>query len=233
MTCGLVCRTPLVMTKAKICGLSTPEALDAALDGGAAYVGAVIFPKSPRYIPPREAGYLFQMARRHARIVAVVVNPDDALLAEIALTLRPHLIQLHGDETIERAAEVRRLTGAGIIKALPIRTEADFATVPDWADLADHLLFDAKVPEGSSLPGGVGASFDWKLMTGRELPPNWFLAGGLDRHNITQAVQVSKAPLVDVSSGVESSPGVKEPELIRAFLKGLAPCSHHEKDCCS
>lgn len=210
------------MTLAKICGLTTPETLDAALDGGAAFVGAVVFPKSPRHIPPLHAATLFDRARKRARIVAVLVDPDDALLTEVGLILRPDLIQLHGHETVERAAEVRRLTGAGIIKALPIRSEADFASVPDWAGVADHLLFDAKPPEGSVLPGGVGASFDWSLMAGRALPARWFLAGGLDPVNITEAVRISGAPLVDVSSGVESAPGVKDPDLIKAFLKAVS-----------
>lgn len=221
------------MTLAKICGLSEPETLEVALESGAAFVGAVIFEKSPRHIPPREAGYLFERARRHARIVAVVVNPDDRLLSEIALTLRPHFIQLHGSETPERAHEVRRLTGAGIIKALSIRDEADLAPVADWAEVVDHILFDAKPPKGSELPGGVGASFDWNLMAGRQLPASWFLAGGLDPQNIAQAIQLTGAPLVDVSSGVETTPGVKDPDLIRAFMKGLAPHHHHAKDCCS
>ncbi|MNR13415.1 N-(5'-phosphoribosyl)anthranilate isomerase [compost metagenome] len=140
----------------------------------------------------------------------------------MGLILRPDLIQLHGHETPERAAEVRRLTGAGIIKALPIRGEADFASVPDWAGVADHLLFDARPPEGSVLPGGVGASFDWSLMQNRALPANWFLAGGLDPQNVTEAVQISGAPLVDVSSGVESEPGVKDPDRIRAFLEAVS-----------
>lgn len=224
------------MTRAKICGLTTPDTLDAALHGGAAYVGAVIFEKSPRHIPPMYAADLFMPARRHARVVAVMVNPDDSLLSEVALRLRPHLIQLHGDETPARAAEVRRLTGAGIIKALPIRTEADFASVSEWQGVADHLLFDAKPPVGSELPGGVGASFDWSLLQGRDLPPNWFLAGGLDVQNISQAVQISGAPLVDVSSGVETAPGVKDCDLIQAFLKAVPSdlnSSHCAKDCCS
>ncbi len=223
----------MAMTLAKICGLSEPETLEAALHGGAAYVGAVIFPKSPRHIPPREAGYLFERARRHARIVAVVVNPDDALLAEIALSLRPHFIQLHGDETPQRAAEVRRLTGSGIIKALPIRDEADLAAAADWDGVADHLLFDARVPAGSDLPGGVGASFDWQLMANRAFAANWFLAGGLNPQNIARAVQVSGAPMVDVSSGVESAPGVKDVALIREFLGHLHSGRPHAKDCCS
>ena len=210
------------MTLTKICGLTTPDTLDAALQGGAAFVGAVVFPKSPRHIPPLHAATLFDRARGKAKIVAVLVDPDDALLSEVALILRPDFIQLHGHETPARAAEARRLTGAGIIKALPIRSEADFAGVPHWADVADHLLFDARPPEGSNLPGGVGASFDWSLMQNRALPANWFLAGGLDPQNVTEAVRISGAPLVDVSSGVESEPGVKDPDRIRAFLEAVS-----------
>nr|WP_303684367.1 phosphoribosylanthranilate isomerase [Brevundimonas naejangsanensis] len=210
------------MTLTKICGLTTPDTLDAALDGGAAFVGAVVFPKSPRHIPPLHAATLFDRARGRAKIVAVLVDPDDALLSEVALILRPDLIQLHGHETPARAAEARRLTGARIIKALPIRDEADFASVADWADVADHLLFDAKPPKGADLPGGVGASFDWTLMRNRALPANWFLAGGLSPENLTEAVRISGAPMVDVSSGVESAPGVKDPDLIHAFLKAVS-----------
>ena len=209
-------------TIAKTCGLTTPETLEAALRGGAAYVGAVVFEKSPRHIPPLHAATLFDRARKRAKIVAVLVDPDDALLTEVGLILRPDLTQLHGHETPQRAAEVRRLTGAGIIKALPIRSEADFAFVPDWTDVSDHLLFDAKPPEGSHLPGGVGASFDWSLTQDRALPANWFLAGGLDPQNVTEAVRISGASLVDVSSGVESAPGVKDADLIHAFLKAVS-----------
>lgn len=206
------------MTLTKICGLTTPDTLDAALDGGAAFVGAVVFPKSPRHIPPLHAATLFDRARGKVKVVAVLVDPDDALLSEVALILRPDFIQLHGHETPQRAAEARRLTGAGIIKALPIRDEADFAHVADWTGVADHLLFDARPPKGADLPGGVGASFDWTLMQNRALPANWFLAGGLDSQNLTEAVRISGAPMVDVSSGVESAPGVKDRALIKAFL---------------
>ncbi|QBQ49200.1 phosphoribosylanthranilate isomerase [Brevundimonas naejangsanensis] len=210
------------MTLTKICGLTTPDTLDAALDGGAAFVGAVVFPKSPRHIPPLHAATLFDRARGRAKVVAVLVDADDARLSEVALILRPDLIQLHGHETPQRAAEARRLTGARIIKALPIRDEADFASVADWADVADHLLFDAKPPKGADLPGGVGVSFDWTLMRNRALPANWFLAGGLSPENLTEAVRISGAPMVDVSSGVESAPGVKDPDLIHAFLKAVS-----------
>ena len=209
------------MTRAKICGLTTPETLDAALTGGAAFVGAVVFPKSPRHIAPLHAATLFERARNRAKIVAVTVDADDALLTEIALILKPDLIQLHGSETPERAARVRTLTGAGIIRALSVRTAADIDAAADWAPVVDHLMFDAKPPEGSALPGGVGASFDWSLLAGRAFERPWFLAGGLTPANVAEAVRITGAPLVDVSSGVESAPGVKDPALIGAFLTAL------------
>lgn len=209
------------MTGVKICGLTTAETLDAALDGGAAFVGAVMFAKSPRNIAPADAAILFERARGRARIVAVVVDPDDDLLSRIAQTLKPDLIQLHGHETPERAEQVRGLTGAGIIKALPIRTPEDFAPAAAWEPVTDHLLFDAKPVEGSVLPGGVGARFDWSLAAGRRFTRPWFLAGGLNPGNAVEAAAISGAPLLDVSSGVESAPGVKDTALIAAFLKAV------------
>lgn len=209
------------MTGAKICGLTTPEALDAALTGGAAFVGAVVFPKSPRHIAPLHAATLFERARGRAKIVAVTVDADDALLTEIALILKPDLIQLHGHETRERAERVRMLTGAGIIKVLPIRTAGDFAGAEAWEPFADHLMFDAKPPEGSHLPGGVGARFDWALLADRTFRHPWFVAGGLTPENVGEAIRISGAPLVDVSSGVESAPGVKDAPRITAFLDAV------------
>ncbi|HEV7227074.1 phosphoribosylanthranilate isomerase [Brevundimonas sp.] len=210
------------MTLAKICGLTTPDTLDAALDHGAAFVGAVTFGKSPRHLEPLEAATLFDRARGRAKIVSVVVNPDDLLLTTLALSLRPDFIQLHGSETPERAAEVRRLTRAGVIKALPVRDAADLAAADAWAGAADHLMFDARPPEGAALPGGVGHAFDWSILSGHAFDRPWFLAGGLDPDNVTRAIRMTGAPLVDVSSGVESAPGVKEPARIAAFLKAVA-----------
>ena len=215
------------MTRAKICGLTTPETLDTALDHGAAFVGAVIFEKSPRHLEPLHAATLFERAKGRAKVVAVVVDPGDMLLTEIGLILRPDFIQLHGSETPERAAEIRRLTGAGIIKALPIRELEDFGDALVWEPVVDHLMFDAKPEPGSVLPGGVGARFDWSLPAtfererGRFQKP-WFLAGGLTPDNVAEAVRVSGAALVDVSSGVESAPGVKDAGRIAAFLKAVA-----------
>jgi len=207
------------MTAIKICGLTTPETLNAALDAGADFVGAVVFPKSPRHMVPNQAAKLFEQARGRARIVAVTVDADDALLEQIARTLRPDFIQLHGSETPARAERVRAVTGAGVIKALPIRHGDDFAGADEWDYHADHLMFDAKPPEGSVLPGGVGHSFDWTLLADRAFRHPWFLAGGLDPDNVGEALRISGAPMVDVSSGVESAPGVKDAGRIAAFIQ--------------
>jgi phosphoribosylanthranilate isomerase len=207
------------VTQVKICGLTTPDTLNAALDADAAFVGAVVFAKSPRHLAPSAAGALFERARGRAAIVAVTVDADDALLGEIARDLRPDFIQLHGAETPERAEAVRTLTGAGVIKALAVRTAADIEAAAVWDGVADHLMFDAKPPEGSALPGGVGASFDWSLLAGRSFARPWFLAGGLTPDNVREAIAVTRAPLLDVSSGVESAPGVKDAGLIAAFIR--------------
>lgn len=209
------------MIASKICGLTTPGTLDAALSGGAAFVGAVIFAKSPRHLDPLHAATLFERARGRAGIVAVTVDADDALLTEIGLILKPDLIQLHGRETPERAVQARRLTGAGIIRALPISTPEDLEAAAPWEDVADHLMFDARPPEGSDLPGGVGASFDWAMMQGRSYRNPWFLAGGLTPENAARAAAISGAPMLDVSSGVESAPGVKDTARIAAFLQAV------------
>ncbi|WP_374513075.1 phosphoribosylanthranilate isomerase [Brevundimonas sp.] len=204
---------------AKICGLTTPETLDAALAGGAAFVGAVSFPKSPRHLDLIAAAALFERARGRVKVVAVTVDADDRLLTEIALILKPDLIQLHGSETPEQAARARLLTGAGIIKALPVRTGDDLGAAAAFEPVVDWLMFDAKPPEGADLPGGVGATFDWSLLAGRRFGKPWFLAGGLSPDNLAEAVRITGAPAVDVSSGVESAPGVKDPVRIAAFLQ--------------
>ena len=209
------------MTLAKICGLATPDTLDAALAGGADFVGAVVFPKSPRHLDPIHAATLFERARGRAKVVAVLVDPSDVLLTEVALILKPDLIQLHGAETPRRAHEARRLTGAGVIKALAVRDGSDLDAAGEWAGAVDWLMFDAKPPRGSVLPGGVGAKFDWTLMRGRRFAQPWFLAGGLDPDNVAEAVGLTGAQAVDVSSGVESAPGVKDTARIAAFLQAV------------
>ena len=209
------------MTDVKICGLTTTKTLDAALEGGAAFVGAVVFAKSPRHLEPLHAATLFERARGRAKVVAVTVDADDARLTEIALILKPDLIQLHGCETPERAARVRELTGAGIIRALAVSTAADIDAAVAWEPVVDHLMFDARPPQGSALPGGVGASFDWSLLAGRSFDKPWFLAGGLTPDTVAKAVAITGAPMVDVSSGVESAPGVKDIDRIAAFLRAV------------
>ncbi len=209
------------MTRVKICGLTTADTLDVALDHGAAFVGAVFFARSPRNISPEDARPLFERARGRAGIVAVTVGADDDLLSRIGAHLRPEFVQLHGRETVARAHKVRTLTGAGIIKVLPVSKADDLNAAAVWEDHADHLMFDARPPEGSALPGGVGASFDWAMMQGRTFRHAWFLAGGLTPDNAREAAAISGAPLLDVSSGVESSPGVKDPARIAAFLTAV------------
>ncbi len=217
------------MTTAKICGLTTQEALDAALDGGATHVGAVVFPTSPRHIETLAARTLFERARGRAQVVAVLVDPDDELLTEVGLMLRPDLVQLHGEETPERCAEVARLTNAGVIKALSVSGAADLDAAVAYAPVVKHLMFDARPPDGAALPGGVGARFDWSILSGRSFDKPWFLAGGLDPANVAEAIAITGAPLVDVSSGVESAPGVKEPALISAFLKAVHAASPRQE----
>ncbi|MBV9509729.1 MAG: phosphoribosylanthranilate isomerase [Caulobacteraceae bacterium] len=209
------------MTQAKICGLSTPEAVSAALEGGAAFLGFVFFPASPRAVSAEDAARLAAPARGRAKLVALLVDPDDALVDLVTARLAPDLIQLHGKETPARAGEIGRRTGRGIIKALPVSESGDLAAAAAYQGVVDHLMFDAKPPKDASRPGGLGASFDWDLLTGRRFARPWFLAGGLDPWNVAEAVRRSGAPLVDVSSGVERGAGLKDPLLVSAFLDAV------------
>lgn len=209
------------MTLAKICGLKTAPAVDAALEGGAAFIGFIFFPGSPRDINPAEAAVLARPARGRARTVAVVVDPDDAQIDRLGATLAPDLIQLHGRETPSRVAEIRRRTAAGVIKVISVAGPEDLRAARDYEDLADHLMFDARTPPGAALPGGMGARFDWTILAGTRHARPWILAGGLDPWNVGEAVRLSGAPLVDVSSGVERGAGLKDPALIGAFLEAV------------
>lgn len=209
------------MAQAKICGLSTPETVRAALDGGAAFVGFNFFPASPRRVAADLAGRLAAPARGRAKIVAVTVDPDDASLDRIAQELAPDLIQLHGRETPARAREIAQRTGVGIIKALPVATAADVAAAAAFDGLVDHLMFDTKPSEGADRPGGGGVAFDWSLIAGRRFERPHFLAGGLDPWNVGEALSLSGAPLADVSSGVERGAGLKDASLISAFLDAV------------
>ena len=209
------------MPTAKICGLSTPEAVDAALAGGASHLGFMHFERSPRHLALEAAARLALGVRRRAKVVVILVDPDDALLDRVAAVLAPDLIQLHGAETPERVAQVRARTGASVIKVVAVSDAADVAAANAYAGVADHLMFDARPPKDSDRPGGVGARFDWTLLSGRRFDRPHFLAGGLDPWNVGEALAASGAPIVDVSSGVERGAGVKDPALITAFLDAV------------
>lgn len=209
------------MARVKICGLSTPETVAAALDGGAAFLGFNFFPASPRYLTPADAARLAPPARGKAAIVAVTVDPDDDLLDQLMATLKPDLVQLHGKETPARARAVAARTGAGVIKALPVSEPADLDAARAFGTVVEHLMFDARPPADAAMPGGLGSPFDWTILAGRRFDRPYLLAGGLDPWNVQQALRLSGAPIVDVSSGVERGPGIKDPGLISAFLEAV------------
>ena len=193
----------------------------AALEGGAAYLGFMFFDASPRNIAPEHAGRLAAAARGRAKVVAVTVDADDAVLDRIVAALKPDFIQLHGRETPARAREVGQRTGAGVIRALPVSESRDLDAARDFESVVDHLMFDAKPAKDATRPGGGGAPFDWELLAGRRFERPWFLAGGLDPWNVAEALSRTRAPLVDVSSGVERGAGLKDPALISAFLDAV------------
>jgi phosphoribosylanthranilate isomerase len=204
----------------KICGLSTPETVDAAIAAGADLIGLVFFPRSPRNVSLEQAAALAERARGKAKVVALVVDADDAQLAAIAARVRPDLIQAHGSETPERVAEISRLTGLPVIKAIRVKDPSDIAAAAAYSSVASLILYDAKAPEtlGNALPGGNGHAFDWGLLEGGQRPA-FMLAGGLTPENVAEAIRMTGAPVVDVSSGVESAPGIKDTGLIRKFIE--------------
>ncbi len=206
--------TPLI----KICGLSTPGTLDAALAAGADMVGFVFFAKSPRHIGFETACALGAQARGRARIVALTVDPDDALLAAVVEALDPDILQLHGKESPERVAEIGARFGRLTMKAIGVAAPEDLAGAAAYDGAADYLLIDAKPPKGAVLPGGNGLPFDWRLA--RDFAPDrpWLLSGGLGPDNVAEAIRATGAGGVDVSSGVESAPGVKDETKIAAFV---------------
>lgn len=206
------------MPDIKICGLSTTETLDAALEAGADLVGFVRFPRSPRHLSLDTGRLLSRRAKGRAARVVLLVDPDDAAVTEAVDALDPDLIQLHGHESPERVAAIRATTGRLVMKALGIAARGDLAVVPSYAAVADRLLLDAKAPPGAALPGGNGVTFDWDLLAGAALPPGTMLSGGLAPGNVAGAMARTGLSAVDVSSGVEGAPGVKDPALIRAFI---------------
>jgi phosphoribosylanthranilate isomerase len=208
--------TPLV----KICGLSTPEALDAALAAGADMVGLVRFPKSPRHVGLDEGRTLSDRARGWALRVALVVDADDAELAAVVAALDPDLLQLHGSETPERVAAIRTRFGRPVMKAVGIAEAADLDAVARHAAVADRVLLDAKPPHGAeALPGGNGLAFDWRLVAGLDPQAPFMLSGGLTAETVATAIALTGVQAVDVSSGVETRPGRKSPEKIAAFVE--------------
>jgi phosphoribosylanthranilate isomerase len=203
----------------KICGLSTPETLDVALDAGADMVGFVFFPASPRNISLDTARALSARVKDRATKVALTVSADDLVLAQIVDALRPDMLQLHGTETPVRVADVKKRFGRPVMKALPIETKDDFGKIKDYAGVADWLLFDARPPRGATRPGGLGRPFDWTLLRGLAPGMPFVLSGGLTSENVGEAIAITRVPAVDVSSGVERAPGEKDTAKIREFIR--------------
>jgi phosphoribosylanthranilate isomerase len=203
----------------KICGLSTPETLDVALDAGADLVGFVFFPPSPRNLDMATARALGRRVASRAGKVALAVDPDDALLAAIVEALDPDMLQLHGREPPERVTTVKSRFGLPVMKALPVAEASDLAAVPVYAGVADRLLFDARAPREANRPGGLGQAFDWRLLENLDPGMQFMLSGGLDADNVATALAATRAPAVDVSSGVERAPGIKDADKIRAFIR--------------
>lgn len=208
---------------AKICGLTSREAIEAAVKGGAGYVGFVFFPPSPRNLQPAAAGELARHLPAGIARVGVVVDPTDLEIELILDKAALDILQLHGDETPERVAEIQRKFRLKVMKAVPIASAADILYAKSFEGVADLLLFDAKPPKSmaGALPGGNGLAFDWKLVASTTWKCPWMLSGGLDQATVRDAVRISGARCVDVSSGVESAPGVKNPDLIEGFLAAL------------
>ena len=203
----------------KICGLSTPETLDVALDAGADMVGFVFFSPSPRHISFQAARELSSRVKGRAAKVANTVDADDAMLTNIVEALHPDVLQLHGHETPARVSAVHQRFGLPVMKAFPIESRNDLGAIPLYAKIADRLLFDARPPRDATRPGGLGKPFDWHLLEKLDLSIPYLLSGGLHAGNVAEALRITRAGGVDVSSGVESAPGVKDLEKIRAFIR--------------
>jgi len=203
----------------KICGLSTRETLDVALDAGADTVGFVFFPPSPRHLSLETARDLGKHARRRALKVALTVDADDATLANIVEALQPDMLQLHGKETVARLRDIKQKFALQVMKVIAVENASDLASLPGYAAVADRILFDARAPKEATRPGGLGAVFDWHVLQDIDLKLPFMVSGGLNADNVAEAVRVTRAGGVDVSSGVERSPGVKDPEMIRDFIR--------------
>jgi phosphoribosylanthranilate isomerase len=203
----------------KICGLKTPEALEVALESGADLTGFVFFPPSPRNLGLEAAKSLGAQVRDRAGKVALTVDANDETLHGIVDALKPDILQLHGKETPERVATVRSRFGVPVMKVLPIAERSDLSPIREYANVADRLMFDARPPQDATRPGGLGRTFDWTLLKGIDPKINFMLGGGLDASNVAQALAITNAPGVDVSSGVERAPGEKDLDKIRDFIR--------------
>ncbi|QFT29025.1 N-(5'-phosphoribosyl)anthranilate isomerase [Labrenzia sp. THAF82] len=207
--------------KVKICGLSTEETMEAALDAGADMVGLMFFPKSPRHVSLSDACKLADMARGRAEIVAVTVDMDLDGLSRIKELVAPDTFQFHGSEAPEACAAAKVMHGTGVMKAVSVAAKEDLEKALYYSVVADRILFDAKPPKGSDLPGGNGVSYDWSLLKDLDLKKPFMLSGGLNADNVAEAIRVSGVKEVDVSSGVERDKGVKDSNLIRAFMAAV------------
>lgn len=203
----------------KICGLSTRDTLEVALDAGADMVGFVFFPPSPRHVSLETGHDLGHQVKGRALKVALTVDADDATLDNIMDALSPDIFQLHGSESVARLRDIKQRFGRPVMKVVPVATAADLAVLPGYAALADRILFDARAPKDATRPGGLGAPFDWHLLESLDLKLPYMVSGGLHAENVAEALRVTGAGGADVSSGVESAPGVKDPELIKAFIR--------------
>ena len=212
-------------TQIKICGIKTPEALDAAIVAGASHVGLNFFDKSPRYVSPEIAGSLSARAAGRVQIVGLFVDAEPGFIDEVRKQARLDIIQLHGDECPAAVNMIRQRGGLETWKVIPIRTSADFAETQKYRGSVDFVLYDAKPLESADLPGGNGLRFDWKLLQGTSHPLPWGLAGGLDARNVAEAIRITSAGLVDVSSGVETGPGIKDVDKIAAFCQAVLDLS--------
>jgi phosphoribosylanthranilate isomerase len=203
----------------KICGISTEAALDAAVDAGADHIGLVSFPKSPRHVSPERARVLADRARGRVSVALLTVDADEATLAALIEATAPDVLQLHGRETPERIGALRTRFGRPVWKSAPVATAEDLVAAKAYWRAADRVLLDAKPPQGALLPGGNGVAFDWRLLANLDPPRSFVLSGGLSPETVAEAIRLARPHAVDVSSGVESAPGVKDPERIRAFVR--------------
>ncbi|SEK54648.1 phosphoribosylanthranilate isomerase [Roseivivax marinus] len=217
--------TPTAPVRVKICGLTREADMEAAAEAGAAYGGLVFFPRSPRHVEIPRARDLALAAPVGLAKVGLMVDPEDTLLDDILAQVPLDMIQLHGRETPERVAEVRARTGLPVMKAVGVAGPEDVARIGSYARVADQVLVDAKAPKDAALPGGNGLAFDWRLVAGARIAVPWMLAGGLTPDNVAEAVAMTGAAQVDVSSGVESAPGLKDPDRIRAFVTAAQTAS--------